>query len=100
MEGAPKTPLGSGPNGRMSGFKEEGQEEERDGGESEGESKDGSEGKAGGDTRGRARLEPTKTLFNHQKEKEEARNMHGQAQTGLLPEAAHKGYQSICNANK
>jgi len=50
MEGAPKTPSGSSPNGRMSGFKEEGQEEEQDRGELEGKSKDGSKGKAGGDT--------------------------------------------------
>jgi len=50
MEGAPKMPSGSSPNGRMSGFKEEGQEEEQDGGELEGKSKDRSKGKAGGDT--------------------------------------------------
>ncbi len=41
-----------------------------------------------------------KTLFNYQKGKEEARNTHGQAQTGLSPEAAHKGYQLTHNANK
>src|SRR5712692_8109736 len=69
MEGAPKTPSGSSPNGRMSGFKEEGQEEERDRGESEGKSKDRSEGEAGGDMRGRAHLEPTKPFLTTEKKR-------------------------------